>query len=174
MHWWRELHSERRQRVIQKGPRFVGWHNLEIFALPPRERSRFYLLIKDVWKDYENARALGVLTPIVFLYLTERVKTGTELERSFLEKVLEVAFDVLVLGAFLCSVRYGPVERLAFPRMVDGCDGNGVLLRVSLSSVKLWYRMGILWLIRNMEVDTVLAFVAVGRVAEVDRDGFND
>lgn len=58
--------------------------------------------------------------------------------------------------------------------MVDGCEGNGVLLRVSLSSVKSWYRMGILRLIRNMEGDPVLAFVAVGRVTEIDWDAFED
>lgn len=46
--WWRELNFERRQRMHSNGRRCIGWHNLKMLAIPPRERDVLYHDIKDV------------------------------------------------------------------------------------------------------------------------------
>lgn len=75
--WWRELHFERRQRTNAKGARFVSWHNLEVFAISPRERDAFYCPVKDVWKYYEGSCAVDVPTPIVCRNLQTKVSRAS-------------------------------------------------------------------------------------------------
>lgn len=166
--WWRELDFERRQRVNEKGSSFIGWHIFELFAIPPRERDVFDECVKDSWKLYKGARALGMPTPPIFSYLTNNVKTGTNAECDLMNNMSEVEFDLLSLGAFLWSVRYGPVARFAYPFMVSGCEGCGLLLRVLLDVIKSWYAMDILLLILDLEVDPILAFVAIACVTEAN------
>lgn len=93
---------------------------------------------------------------------------------DFLQKVSDVEFDVMTLSAFLRCVRYGLSELLAYPSMIAGSGDHGFLLRVGLSTMKSWYKLELLRLIRDMEVDSVLAFVAVGRLTKVDWDALGD
>lgn len=58
--WWCEHDFERGQRMNVKGRRFDGWHYLEMFAIPPRERDIFYQAVQDICL---RAR---VLLPFVF------------------------------------------------------------------------------------------------------------
>lgn len=44
------------------------------------------------------------------------------------QKVAEVEYHVMSHGALLCYAQYGPIERLAYSRMVSGCGGGGGLL----------------------------------------------
>lgn len=127
-----------------------------------------------MWKDYKGSRALGVPIPVLFLYSTNQLQSGSAPVRDFLQKVSEVELDVVTLGAFLRCVRYGPSERLAYSSTIAGCADNGVLLRVSLSTIKSWYKLGLLRLIRDMEVDPVLAFLAVGCLTEVGWSAMGD
>lgn len=135
--WLCVLNLKRRQRTNAKGARFVGWHNLEVFAIPLRERDAFYCPVKDVCKNDEGSRTFGVPTSIVFSYLTNKIQSGSAPMRDFLQKVLEDEFDMMKLSAFVRCARYGSSKRLVYPSMIAGCADHGVLLRVDLSTIKL-------------------------------------
>lgn len=75
--------------------------------------------------------------------MTDKAQSSTGLERNLVQTVAEAKYNVSSLGAFLRSARYGSIERLAYPRMVAGCEGGGDLLRVLLCTRKSWYALGI-------------------------------
>lgn len=108
-----------------KGRRFAGWHNKEACAFPPRECNVFYCALKDTWNDLKRCRAFCNPTPVVFLYLKSKEQTGTVSERDLIEKIVEVEFDVTMLGTFLCCAQYGPSEHWAYSRMRAGCGDGG-------------------------------------------------
>lgn len=108
-----------------------------------------------MWVENEKSRALEIPTPVVFSYLADKTQSGASLERDLVRKVAEVQYNVTSLGAFLRDARYGPVERLAYPRMVYGCEGGSTLMRVLLCSIKSWCALGIFWLLQNVAVDSV-------------------
>lgn len=58
-------------------------------------------------------------------------------------------------GVLLSCAQYGPTDRLAYPWMEPVCEGGSALLYLSLKMVKLWYALGISWLIRNTAVSPV-------------------
>lgn len=47
--WHCELDLERRQSTIFKVCRYIGWHNLEVFALFGLECSNFYAVVLESW-----------------------------------------------------------------------------------------------------------------------------
>lgn len=47
VNWWHKLYFECQQRTNVKGPRFVGWHLLEVFAIASREHDALYSPVKD-------------------------------------------------------------------------------------------------------------------------------
>lgn len=98
---WRVLDSERWQRMSAIGRRFVGWHNLEVFAITPCERDMFYQTVQDVWCVYESARALRISTPDVFSHTIDKVQAGTGLYQNLSQKVAKVEYDTTSLDAFL-------------------------------------------------------------------------
>lgn len=73
---------------------FVGWHNLDLFAAPPRRRDVLYQTDDPVWIGCVRSRALGILTPVVFLYLTDKVRSETGLDRDLVQKVAGVEYNV--------------------------------------------------------------------------------
>lgn len=126
--WWRDLYFERWKRLNEKGRRFVGWHNLVMFAIPPRERDLFRQAVKEVWVECESFCTLGVPTPVYFVFMTDQAHSGTSLERDLVQKVAEDEYHVTMLGAFLRYVRYVPFEGYAYLRTAPGCEGGGALL----------------------------------------------
>lgn len=96
--------------------------------------------------------------------MTDEVQSGTGLERDLIQNVAEVEYHVMWLGVFLRCARYGPIDRLAYPRIVSGCDGGGALLYVPLGSVRSWYALRICQLIYNMAVDSVSTIGAIARL----------
>lgn len=86
----------------------------------------------------------------------------------------EDEFDVKTLSAFLQCARYGSSERLAYPYMIAGCADHGVLLQVDRLPIKSWYQLELLRLIRDIEMDPVLALVVIGLLTEVDWDALGD
>lgn len=48
-----------------------------------------------------------------------------------------IQYVVTSLVALLQCARYGPIERMAAPRLVSACSGSGALLYVSLDAIKL-------------------------------------
>lgn len=90
------------------------------------------------------------------------------------QKIAEAERNVSSLGAFICGGPHGPLERLACPQRVAGCESGGALLSVSFGTIKLLYALGICLLLRNMAVHPVLALVAVGGLTEADREAMAD
>lgn len=80
--------------------RFVGWQNLKMFAVLPREWDVFYQAVQDVWVKWESSRAFGSLTLAVFAYITDMAQSGNKLEVELVQKVDEVEHYVLSLVAF--------------------------------------------------------------------------
>lgn len=72
------------------------------------------------------------------------------------------------LGAFLRCALYWPIERLAYLWMVFGSGGVGALLYVLLNTIKSWYALATLRMIRNMAANPETALVAVGRLSGID------
>lgn len=121
----------------EMGRRFVGRLTPQMFANPPRKRDVFLQAFKDVWAECESSRAMGIPTPVVFLYLTDMAQSKSSLQLNSIQKIGEVEFHVMLLGAFLRCARYYPTDRLAYPRTVFGCSGGGALSHVLLGSVRL-------------------------------------
>lgn len=51
--WWRELDFEERQRRSSKSARFLDLHNLEVFALPQRDRDLLHVAVRENSTAYE-------------------------------------------------------------------------------------------------------------------------
>lgn len=47
--WWSELDVEVQKRYHGRGLRFLGWHSLKIFPLPPSEGNDFYTQVPNGW-----------------------------------------------------------------------------------------------------------------------------
>lgn len=58
------------------------------------------------------------------------------------------------------------MKKFPYSRLIDDCDGRGVLMKVLIAMVKKWFDFSLLGLIGRMEVDRTLAFVAVARSCE--------
>lgn len=68
LHGTRTLGFEVWQRTTVCSPLFTGWHNLELFAVPPIERHRYYVQMTPSWRELEARHMLCVLTPPMFAY----------------------------------------------------------------------------------------------------------
>lgn len=67
---WGKIDFGCRQWLNVKECRFIDWHSLEMFALLPSKRDLFYQAVEPKWIGSECSRALSILTPVVFLYVT--------------------------------------------------------------------------------------------------------
>lgn len=112
--WWRELDFERWQHVNVRGHRFVGWHNVKMFAITPRERDILYQAVQDVCGECKSARTLGILTSVIFSYMTDEAQLGAGFEHDLIQMVAEIEYHMTSLNALLGCARYDPTERLAY------------------------------------------------------------
>lgn len=83
-------------------------------------------------------------------------------------------FNVLSLNAFFRLVHYSAARRISYERIMVGCEGNGMLLRIPVAMVDKRFGFCIQRLILILKVDPVLALSAVARVVEVDCAAFLD
>lgn len=63
-----DLDMECRRWATPIKPAFVGWHNLEVFALPHAMRHKHYMCVPDWYMPLEPPRVLLVSSPVVFAY----------------------------------------------------------------------------------------------------------
>lgn len=103
----------------------------------------------------------------LFLYITDKARSGTGLERDLIQNVAEFEFHVRSLGVFSRRAQYVPIDRLACPRLVSGCGGSDASLYVPLEATAFWYALSIRRLARNVAVDLMLALVVIGRLTEL-------
>lgn len=82
MKWLSGLYFERRQRMNVKAGRLNGCHNLKMFAILSHERGVFYQAAQDVWAECDSSRALCILSPVVFSYLSDKAQLETGLKHN--------------------------------------------------------------------------------------------
>lgn len=87
--------------------------------------------------DHATACALGILTPVDFSYMMDKVRAKKRRKCGLFYEVEEVDCDVWSLVAFLQCARYGQVERFVYPWLVSRCSGARALLYVALYLIKL-------------------------------------
>lgn len=97
---------------------------------------------------------------------------GTETLKKFVGRINEVELSVLAFRAFFRDVRFGPVKRMSFNRLIDWSHGQDIFIKVLSAVVKERFHSGILRMIGHMSVDSTLAFVVLDRLSKVDRDAF--
>lgn len=72
-----EKHKQKLDLVIRHRSEhlrfFVGWHNLEFFAVSPAKRSLIYLPVPVFWDQFESSRLLHVPSPICLFYFNSVV-----------------------------------------------------------------------------------------------------
>lgn len=142
-----------------------------MFASPQQYRGSFDASACDMYSLYELMCALGVPTPSVFFFsycsgvYCERY-SGTE-ER--LAHSSEVELFVLSFGAFLRAVRVRPVKRLSFSPLLDGCNGQCVLMKVPDAMVMEWFDFDFSWLIDRLDVDPTLVFIVAASLSRFDQ-----
>lgn len=95
----------------------------------------FYQAIGDMLAECKRSRAWGIATPVVFASMTDKVQSGIALELDLTQKIVEVKYHVLSLGAILRCERYGPIDRLSYPRMAASFAGGAALLCLQLNRI---------------------------------------
>lgn len=118
---WCEHDFERCQRINVKGCKFVGCHNLVMFAISPWERDVSFQAVQDEWNGCKSFCAWSIQTPVVCAYMTDKAQSKTGLERELIQMFAEAEYHVLSLGAILRYVRYGTVDYLSYPRTLSSC-----------------------------------------------------
>lgn len=108
-----------------KRRRNVGWHNPQIFAIPPRELDLLYQAVNSAWIGRKSFSALGISTPIVFSYTTNKAHSRTKPTRVPVQKVVGAECSVPSLGALSRAARYSSIKRLANLLIVSAFKGGG-------------------------------------------------
>lgn len=81
-----------------------------MLALPPRERDELYQFVQNVWYEYGSAHAMGIPTPVVLSYMTDKAQSGAKLERDLIQKVAEVEYNMTLTDVSLRCARHGQWE----------------------------------------------------------------
>lgn len=102
LHRKRSLDIKVCQRTSARNPLFVGWHNLELFEVPPLERRKYYLEVSEFWREWEPPRLLCVPTPAVFSNYTRAIGDDTPRVSPLFRKIAKTEFFIM---AFVCFVR---------------------------------------------------------------------
>lgn len=78
--------------------------------------------------------------------------------------------ELTTLDAFLRTVRYGVVSRLASDDITRISGNDGVLVRVDDGMTRQSFAMAIIRLLNRMHCDPILSLLAITRFAEVDQN----
>lgn len=98
--WWPKLEFECLQQLDARGPRFVVWHSLKMFVLPPGERDEFYIPVPHEW-DYETNHRLAVSTHVMFSYIADHLRMSGSKVLEHLCRNAGVESAMTTLGSFL-------------------------------------------------------------------------
>lgn len=113
-------------------------------------------------------RALGVRNSVLYSYLTEAYQDGTAPARLLIGLVAEAEYATLSFSVFLRSVQHGPVILLVYEQMMSTIVGRGASVPVIGVLVGQRFRFGILGVLMDTDVDSVLVLSAIARGVEVD------
>lgn len=106
---------------------------------------------------------LEVRPPILHANLTGLAMDDTGHEQQLVRQISKADLKVMSLGTLLLLVLYSVVRQLSFERIVIDCKAYGRMVHLPLEMVDQWFKSCILRLIHNIDVDLMLALVALLR-----------
>lgn len=110
---------------------------------------------------------LGVLNFVGDSYLTDLYRNRSAASHM-VGRITKAEHVTLSRDAFLRVVQYGQASLYAHDQMRSARAKRGTLSRVLLSLVGQWFCYGMFGILKDMDVDPVLALIAVARAAEAD------
>lgn len=143
------------------------------FALLARERSKVYAVVPGSKLQYGAPRVSEVPKPVVYLYLSD-VYCSWSTASLLAGRIRKAIYVVLSLGAFLRVGQYGSVSRFGHDQMRSACASQGALLRVLWALVSQWFCYGLFGILKEMDVDPVLALSMTACAAEAERNAKPD
>lgn len=158
--WWCELRLEDLQWYDGRGPRFVAWQSLEMFALPPNQMNDFYAPVPQCW-EHESNRSLVVPTAMIFSFLADHLPMCGSKVQEDLVCIEEFKILFMTHCALLQSVCHEGVNRQVPDDVTHVCSKDGVLIQVSQGVVQKSFDMGISRVLRRMHCTPVLAVLAI-------------
>lgn len=144
-----------------------GWHNTELFALPPLVRSEYYFRILANWQDeFRCCCVLTVLTAATFVYCSD-VVLRDESGPPAIWYIANNEVVVIALLRFLALARDGAVGVTSIDSQISD-NGRGVLVPLPSSTRCKVHDIGFLENIRGSGFDLVTSLFAYSRSSKVD------
>lgn len=171
---YRELDLECRHQRGSQHFGVLGWHSLEVFALPRRDQDGLNASEPEAWRRLKPHKALGVVNPIEFSYLSDLNQRGTELQRLMVGRIADAENSILSLRTCLRAVRVRVVERFSFDYIAMSCRSRGAILRLPMPLAMKYFLFGTPRLLDHLDVDQALALVATARLWKVGRSVLSD
>lgn len=108
--------------------------------------------------------------PPSFAYCSGLFVSGFESQKMVVCRIAQVKISKLSFSTFLRVVRVIPLKQLLFSRLTEECECQGVSMCVPREMIKEWFGYGNVQFIDHIEVYQILAFIAMSRLSEVERD----
>lgn len=154
-HQTRGLELEIRHRTSVRIPTLVGWCNLEMFAVSPKDCHRHCATVPAFWQSLKTHRILCVPLPSMFVYYYNTfADNALKVGHLLLEKAVR-EFSVMTFVRFTQAAEYGVVD-LFMPAHLQAltagdliCANEGFLvplsskMRASVLERELLRRIGI-------------------------------
>lgn len=173
-HRTKTLELVTRQRTALCNPIFAGWHNLEMLAVPTKDRYQQYESVPAFWRNWEASRILCVLSLSTPLY---DYSLFGENAKRFIYLQLETAITELTIVFFVCfsqTVEYG-TDDLFLPARLQStakvCHARANIRVLASLPCKMRAsnpKHGGLRIVSDCAVDPVSAIFAFARAGEID------
>lgn len=143
---------------------FVGWHNVEVYALPGTAYATFYLGRSPSWPEYESCRTLTLPAPPVVSYFSDlyiRHQPGQDLVWS----IAVVYFTILTGFQFLGACCDGTVGFTCHDGYI-GRNGQAALGPLAPKAREPVNETGPPWFLQGSSLGPVHSVVALARYAQ--------
>lgn len=81
----------------------AGWHNVEVFVLPLRDRPVVYVPVPGWWVDWEPSCLLFVTSPSAFAYNSRLMVCGCKADKAHIWRIKITEFLILALGSLVAA-----------------------------------------------------------------------
>lgn len=155
----RQVHSDPRARVL------LGWQNVEVFAVRPSERVRFYVGVDAFdWGSYSGHRFLLIPTPPVFSYYSRLAFESRY--RPLLHAVALTEFGACAFLRVLYTAYRGVPSTFGKPTSLR--VGRPALLPLSPALLDVIRRLNPLTIVHGTEYDAAQSLVALNQLTCID------
>lgn len=156
--WQDALDFEHRPRErVPPNLVLAGWHNVEVYAIRPAARARYYVsAMSSEWDGLQTTRMLLVPTPPFISYYSNMVLTGSN--RSLAFAIARTEFAVSVVMQFLTAASAGVTHTFSSDDRL--APGQPCLIALQNAVVDLVTDVGFLAITYQSQFDFVLALRA--------------